>query len=299
MDTKTGQKTKSELEAKRQQATQPKNKETADDGSSYRIDHLTDLDNEEAPDTNFEPAEDIAERINNDLSFWGGSWTWVKTERAYGNKPEDHWLINPTPQLIGEVMRHAPLVHNSCETVLLGEHKDQLENERMRHLDFLRTASDNELISESLDLLISYQNRFFEAVQQYLGRVASYESQAANERLDEETIEEARMRKIEAAASCRGWVARLIALKEAYHEVISDDRAYNLTYDFSPKRDTNAYNLYRMSVQQAMNKIGRRLTRSVKTGKMDAERYRIPRPWLEEDQKESRKVANEMIDDFA
>lgn len=299
--------TKKELEEKLAAANEQikRNKQEADareakkQEGSHSIDHGTILDNHEMPDTNKEPLEDIIAREANDLSFWNNSWTWQKANRSYGNKPEDSWFINPTPKLIADVMHNTPLIYGSCEVALLGTHKDELDRERQRHLEFLRAAADGEFVSECLDLLTSYQSRLFEAVQQYLGRSASYEAQENNERASEDDIEQSRMKKLEAAASCRGWTARLISLHEAYHEVMTDERAYNLTYDFSPTPDTQAYNLYRWSVTNALNRIGRRLTRSVKNGTMDADRYRIPRPWLEESQKQSRKKADEMISDFS
>jgi hypothetical protein len=268
-------------------------------GGSYAIDHLTILDNHEMPDTNRELAEDIAARAANDLSFWGNSWCWNKAQRAYGNKPEDSWFINPTPKLVGEVMASAPVIHGSCEAVLLGEHKDELDSERERHLNFLRTAHDDEIVSECLDLLKAYQGRYFESVQQYLGRAASYDNQNNRTDVDDDQLEKAEMRKRESAAVCRRWVAKLIALIEAYHAVQSDERAYNLHYNFSAAPGSNEYNLYRYTVQQALNNIGRRLTRSVKSGKLDAEQYRIPRPWLSEEQRSMKAKADEMISDFA
>jgi len=285
-------------EVKRQQTELPVSKVTVDDGGSHAIDHLTILDNHEEPDTNLEPAEDIQKRMTNDLSFWGGSWTWNEAERAYGDKPEDKWFINPTPKLLAEVMNNAPLIHGSCETALLVQHKDELDTERKRHLDFYRTAQSAEFVSESLDMLTSYQGRFFEAVQQYLGRSASYDNQNGRDDVPEEQIENARMRKVESAAVCRRWVAKLIALVEAYHSVMDDERAYNLHYNFAPAPDSREFNLYRWSVTTALNKIGRRLARSVKEGKMDAEKYRIPRPWMETVQKSNRKKADELISDF-
>jgi hypothetical protein len=269
-----------------------------DTTGSHAIDHLTVLDNHEMPDTNAHPAEDIPTN-QNDLSFWGGSWCWNKANKSYGNKPEDSWFINPTPKLIGEVMHNAPLIHGACEVHLLGEHRDELDRERKRHLEFLRGAHDSEIVSECLDLLTSYQGRFFEAVQQYLGRSASYDNRASNERSTEKEIEDAEAKKLAAASTCRGWVARLVALVEAYHAVQTDERAYNLTYDFAPAPESPKYGLYRWTVMQALNKIGRRLTRSVKTGQMDAERYRIPRPWLDDEHRETTKKADELLSDFA
>ena len=285
-------------EAKRQQTQAPVNKMSVDDGGSHSIDHLTILDNHEMPDTNAMPAEDIP-TDSNDLSFWGGSWAWNKSAKSYGDKPEDSWWINPTPKLIGEVMLNAPLVHCACEVALLQEHKDELDRERGRHLDFLRVANDGEIVSECLDLLKSYQGRYFEAVQQYLGRCASYDNRASNPNSNDDDIEAAEAKKLEAAATCRGWVARLIALIEAYHAVQTDERAYNLTYDFAPSPDSSKYGLYRWTVTTALNSIGKRLTRSVKTGKMDAERYRIPRPWLDDTHRETKHKADEMLSDFS
>jgi hypothetical protein len=271
----------------------------ADPGGSHSIDHLTILDNHEAPDTNREPAEDIAARANNDLSFWGNSWCWNKAQRSYGNNPEDSWFVNPTPKLIGEVMANAPIIHGSCEVALLGDHKDELETERKRHLEFLRVAHDDEIISECLDMLKAYQGRYFEAVQQYLGRAASYDNQQHRDDAPEAQVERAEMRKLESASVCRRWVAKLIALIEAYHSVQSDERAYNLHYNFSAEPGSSEYGLYRYTVTQALNNIGRRLSRSIKSGKLDAEQYRIPRPWLDETQKDMKAKADEMISDFA
>ena len=284
-------------EAKRQEVHIPASKMTVDDGGSHSIDHLTILDNHEEPDTNLYAAEDIP-TDSNDLSFWGGSWTWAKSARPYGNKPQDSWFINPTGKLIAEVMNNAPLIHGACEVALLQNHKEQLDTERKRHLEFLRDAHDGEIVSECLDLLTSYQGRYFESVQQYLGRTASYENRTNNDRSSDEELEAAEAKKLEAAATCRGWVARLIALVEAYHSVQTDERAYNLSYDFAPATTSSRYGLYKWSVTNALNKIGRRLTRSVKTGTMDAERYRIPRPWLDETQREHKRDADQLIGDF-
>lgn len=285
-------------EAKRQQTHVPHARMSVDDGGSHSIDHLTILDNHEEMDTNMYPREDIP-TDSNDLSFWGGSWCWTKSARSYGDKPEDSWFINPTPKLIGEVMHNAPLVHGACEVALLREHKDELDRERKRHLDFLRDANDGEIVSECLDLLTSYQGRYFEAVQQYLGRCASYENRSNSTQASEDDVEAAEAKKLEAAHTCRGWVARLIALTEAYHAIQTDERAYNLHYDFAPAPGSSRFGLYRWTVTQALNKIGRRLTRSVKNGTMDAERYRIPRPWLDETRKDTKKKADEMLSDFA
>lgn len=272
---------------------------SADTSGSHAIDHLTLLDNHEMPDTNREPAEDIAARMSNDLSFWGNSWCWNKAAKSYGPNPEDSWFVNPTPKLIGEVLAAAPVIHGSCEAVLLGEHKDELDTERKRHLEFLRTAHDDEIVSECLDLLKAYQSRYFEAVQQYLGRAASYDSQNSREDADDDQVEKAEMRKLESAAVCRRWVAKLVALVEAYHSVQSDERAYNLHYNFSAEPGSSEYGLYRWSVTQALNNIGRRLTRSVKSGKLDAEQYRIPRPWLDKTKRDMKAKADELISDFA
>jgi ParB-like chromosome segregation protein Spo0J len=143
--------------------------------------------------------------MKNDLSFWGDSWCWNKSDRAYGNKPEDSWFINPTPKLVGEVMAMAPIVHGQCEVMLLDKHKDELdvERQRQRHLEFLRVAQDNELVSECLDMLKAYQGRYFEAVQQYLGRVASYENQKNRQDASDTDVEKSEARKLESAAVCR------------------------------------------------------------------------------------------------
>jgi hypothetical protein len=284
---------------KRDKEAAGRRKDQGDTSGSHGIDHLTVLDNHETPDTNREPAEDIAQRMKNDLSFWGDSWCWNKSDRAYGNKPEDSWFINPTPKLVGEVMAMAPIVHGQCEVMLLDKHKDELDVERQRHLEFLRVAQDNELVSECLDMLKAYQGRYFEAVQQYLGRVASYENQKNRQDASDTDVEKSEARKLESAAVCRRTVAKLVALCEAYHEVQSDERAYNLHYDFSAAPGTRDYNLYRWSVQQALNNIGRRLTRSVKDGKLDAKQYRIPIPWEGDTQKELKNKADNMISDFA
>jgi hypothetical protein len=79
----------------------------------------------------------------------------------------------------------------------------------------------------------------------------------------------------------------------------SDERAYNLHYNFSAEPGSSEYGLYRYTVTQALNNIGRRLSRSIKSGKLDAEQYRIPRPWLDETQKDMKAKADEMISDFA
>ena len=148
-------------------------------------------------------------------------------------------------------------------------------------------------------MLKAYQGRYFEAVQQYLGRMSSYENTSNRNDASEEEIEQSEARKLTSAAVCRRTVAKLIALVEAYHDVQSDERAYNLHYNFSAEPGSREYNLYRWSVQQALNNIGRRLTRSVKDGKLDADKYRIPVPWKDETQKDLKKKADNMISDFA
>lgn len=293
-------------EAKRQSTQIPVRVGTKDEGGSYAIDHLTLMDNHEAPDTNKEPAEDIEERNTADLSFWNNSWAWTKATNSFGDKPEDSWFINPTPKLIAEVMSNAPTVFSACEVALIaGSHKSQLEEERHRHTEFLRDAPAGDLVSEALDQMTAYQSRYFESVQRYIGLAASYQNQVNNERATEEQIESAQLRKEDAGAQCRAWAAKLIALVEAYHSVVSDDRAYNLSYNFSPlppedgKPATREYSLYRWSVTNTLNKVGRRLARSIKEGKMDAEKYRIPRPWLGVQRKGRQLDANQMLSDFA
>jgi len=275
-------------------------------GGSHAIDHLTMLDNHEAPDTNKELREDIDERDNADLSFWNNSWTWVKAATSYGNKPEDEWFINPTAKLIGEVMLNVPIVFSMCEAALLSDaHKAELKDERKRHSDFLGAAPSGDLISESLDLLTNYQSRFFEAVQRYIGLVASYENQINGQNVDEERIERAQMNKEAAGAQCRAWAGKLITLVEAYHKVVTDDRAYNLRFDFSPvaptdtRPPTREYSLYKWSITTTLNKVGRRLARSIKEGKMDADKYRIPRPWITDTRKGHQLNANALLNDFA
>ena len=204
----------------------------------------------------------------------------------------------PTAQLLGQVMEMAPVIHDSCEAHLVGTYADQLNRERERHLEFFRSAENSDLVSECLDMLTAYQRRFFEAVQQYLGRSASYDNICNNDNIPESQVEASRLRKQESGNICRNWTARLLALVEAYHSVVSDERAYNLHYNFSPNPNSADYGLYRWSVQQALNKIGQRLSRSVKNGKLDAAKYNIPRPWLEQEQKSSRRKADEMISDF-
>lgn len=280
--------------------------DSKDEGGSHALDHGTILDNHMEPDTNFEAAEDIDARNANDLSFWNNSWTWAKAAKSYGNKPQDSWFINPTPKLIGEVMTNAPLVYSACEVALLaGDHMEQLQTERNRHVEFLRYAEAGDIISEALDLLTAYQSRFLESVQRYLGLAASYENQLTNSNATEEQIEEAQLRKEDAGKQCRAWTAKLIALVEGYHSVVTDERAYNLHYNFAPtppasgQSPSKEYGLFRWSVTNTLNKTGRRLARSIKEGKMDAEKYRIPRPWLTEDRKDKQLDANSMLGDFS
>lgn len=276
-----------------------------DDGGSFRIDHGTILDNHVTPDTNKEAIEDILERDNADLSFWNNSWAWNKSKNSYGNKPEDSWFVNPTPKLIGEVMNWAPMVHTNCRLALeVGEHTEQLAKEKKRHVEFLRSAEQGDIVSESLDLLTAYQNRFFESVQRYIGLCASYDNQVNSAKPDQDRIGNAAMKKGEAASVCRGWVARLLGLIEGYHSVVTDERAYKLSYNFSPappdenRAPTKEYGLFKWAVTQSLNKVGRRLARSVKEGKMDAEKYRIPRPWLTEAQLGKQINADALIGDF-
>ena len=293
-------------EAKRQANPIPVTVDVAeDDGGSFSIDHGTILDNHEMPDTNKEAIEDITARNAADLSFWNNSWTWAESTNSYGDKPEDSWFINPTPKLIGEVMANVPTIYSACEVALIaGDHMEQLKKERQRHTDFLQDAESADLVSEALDLLTSYQGRFFESVQRYIGLVASYENQRNSTNVDEERLEGAKMRKHNAGEQCRNWTARLIALREAYHSVVTDERAYNLTYNFSPmppnegRAPTREYGLFKWSITNTLNKVGRRLTRSIKTGSMDAEKYRIPRPWLETASKEKRLEADDLLSDF-
>lgn len=293
-------------EAKRQNTQIPVSITVAeDDGGSHSIDHGTILDNHVEDDTNKEGVEVIKARNEADLSFWNNSWTWVESANSYGDKPEDSWFINPTSKLIAEVMNNVPTVYAACETALIvGEHTDQMELERIRHSDFLEMADPTDLISESLDLLTSYQGRFFESVQRYIGLVASYDNQKNAEKPDVERLESAKMRKADAGKQCRAWTARLIALYEAYHSVITDERAYNLTYNFAPlppqdgQAPSREYGLFKWSITNTLNKVGRRLTRSIKTGKMDAEKYRIPRPWLEAAATEKHLDADELLSDF-
>ena len=276
-----------------------------DEGGSHSIDHGTILDNHEAPDTNKYPSEDIEERANADLSFWNNSWTWAKAANSYGNRPQDSWFINPTAKLVGEVMNNAPTIFSACEVALVaGDHMDQLVNERLRHTAFLQDAEAGDLVSEGLDMLTAYQSRYFEAVQRYVGLVSSYENQVSNTKATEERIEQAEMKKHNAGVQCRAWAAKLIALVEAYHSVVSDDRAYNLSYNFAPlppedgKPQSREYSLFKWSVTNTLNKVGRRLARSIKDGKMDAEQYRIPRPWLTDEKRGKQIDTNAMISDF-
>lgn len=276
-----------------------------DDGGSHAIDHGTLFDNHEMPDTNKELSEDIDERNASDLSFWNNSWAWAKSNNSYGNNPEDSWFINPTAKLIGEVMHNAPLIYDACEVALVaGDHTDQLQLERMRHKEFLELADGNDLISEALDMLTAYQSRFLEAVQRYIGIAASYSNQLENKNISSEQIEEAKLRKEAAGAQCRAWAARLVALVEAYHSVVTDERAYKLSYNFAPlppsdnRPPSKEYGLFKWSVTTTLGKVGRRLARSIKDGKMDAEKYRIPRPWLTEAQKGKQLNANDMLSDF-
>ena len=299
-------------EAKRQSTHIPvtvadkiaKGSEQSEDEGSHALDHGTILDNHMEPDTNLEAVEDIDARNANDLSFWNGSWTWAKAAKSYGNKPQDSWFINPTPKLIGEVMANAPTIFGACEVALISKQAEQMTRERNRHLEFLRDAEEGDLVSEALDLLTAYQSRYLESVQRYIGLAASYENQQNNKNITSEQIESAQLRKEDAGKQCRAWAAKLIALVESYHSVVSDERAYNLTYDFAPlppqdgQPASKAYGLFKWSVTNTLNKTGRRLARSIKEGKMDAEKYRIPRPWLTETQKTHQLDANTMISDF-
>jgi len=302
-----GNKTPAEEEAKRQSVHVHADVIVAaeDDGGSHAIDHGTLFDNAVSPDTNKEASEDIAARAIADVSFWNNSWAWTKAARSYGSNPEDSWFVNPTPKLIAEVMNNAPTIHSACEVALIaGSHGEQLEKERARHVEFLRDAQEGDIVLEALDLLTAYQNRFFETVQRYLGLSASYENQCNSDNITDDQLASAKMRKEQAGAQCRAWAAKLIALKEAYHAIISDERAYNLTYAFDPlppeegKPATREYNLYRWSITNALNKIGRRLARSIKNGNLDAEKYRIPRPWLNESNTKNQLHADSIISDF-
>jgi hypothetical protein len=300
------QKAKEIAEAKRQAKIHvPVTLEAEDDNGSHTIDHLTILDNHVSPDTNKEPSEDIEERNAADLSFWNNSWTWAQSNNSYGDKPEDSWFINPTAKLIGEVMSNAPTIYSACEVALIaGDHMEQLVKERDRHTEFLREALEADLVSESLDMLTAYQGRFFESVQRYIGLCASYDNQRNAQKPDAERLESAKMRKHDAGTQCRNWVARLVSLVEAYHSVVTDERAYRLTYDFAPLPPTDGqppsreYGLFKWSITNTLGKVGRRLTRSIKTGKMDAEKYRIPRPWLTETKTANQMDADDLISDF-
>ena len=73
-------------EAKRQSTQVPVTVGADPDSGSHAIDHLTLLDNHEAPDTNKELQEDIDERNNADLSFWNNSWTWAEAANSYGDQ---------------------------------------------------------------------------------------------------------------------------------------------------------------------------------------------------------------------
>jgi len=292
-------------EAKRQSTIIPVQFDAEDDGGSHSIDHLTDLDNAEAPDTNLHPSEDLAAKSKADLSFWNNSWCWAESANSYGDRPQDKWFINPTSELIGNVMLQAPLIFSACEVALCaGDHKDQLVAERERHTDFLRAAYEGDIVSESLDMLTAYQARYFEVVQLYLGQERSYQTQLNNPRATVEQIESAELRKKDSGNQCRNWAAKLIALREAYHACVSDPRAFKLTFDFAPlppedgKPPTREYSLFKWAVTTALNKIGRRLARNIKDGKMDAEKYRIPIPWKEEAERGKHVEASAMISDF-
>lgn len=292
------EKTDEQAEAKRQSVHVPVSNASETEGS-HSIDHGTIRDSEVLPDTNLEAQEDIDQRNQNDLSFWSNSWAWTKADRAYGDKPEDKWFVNPTPKLIGEVMQNVPTVFEACRVALsVGNQQEQMNQEKERHLDFLRGAESAELVSECLDMLTAYQSRFFESVQRWIGLAASYENQVNNDNAKADDVANAAMKKKTQGDICRGWAARLLALTEAYHEVVTDERAYNLTFDFAPKPGTSQANLFKWSITTAMNKIGRRLARSIKQGNLDAEKYRIPRPWLEEGAKSTQISADQMISDF-
>jgi hypothetical protein len=290
-------------EAKRQGTVHVPVNTDMEESGSHSIDHgLT--DREELPDTNKYPSEDLVKLQTADLSFWNNSWTWAESENAYGDKPEDKWFINPTPKLIAEVMNNAPTIFSACEVGFLDRHKEQLGIERMRHVDFLQAAYEGDLISESLDLMTAYQSRYFEAVQRYIGLAASYKNQLENANVDEERLEQAQIRKEAAGAQCRSWAAKLQALVEAYHSVVTDERAYRLSFNFSPlppqdgQSASREFGLFKWSVTNTLNKVGRRLARSIKEGKMDAEKYRIPRPWLVQSKLNAQIETSEMISDF-
>lgn len=298
LETFVAEKTAEIEEAKRQAVHIPTSNVTVEEGS-HSIDHGTIMDSEFSPDTNAHPSEDLQQMERNDLSFWGNSWAWTKANRAYGNKPEDSWFVNPTPKLIGEVMQNASPVFESCRVALqAGEHKEQMQREKERHLEFLRGAHDAELVSECLDMLTAYQSRFFESLQRYLGLCASYDIVANNAEADADALAESGMKKKTQGNVVRGWAARLIALTEAYHEVVTDERAYNLQFNFNPQTGTQSYNLFKWSVTNTLNKIGRRLARSIKSGQLDADRYRIPQPWKEEAQKGVQVSSDGMLNDF-
>jgi hypothetical protein len=154
-------------------------------------------------------------------------------------------------------------------------------------------------------MLKSYQSRYFESVQRYLGLEASYQNQKNSKNVSAEQLEGAQMRKQNAGAQCRSWAAKLISLVEGYNATVSDERAFKLSFDFAPlppddnRPPTREYGLYKWAVTNTLNQVGRRLARSIKEGKMDAEKYRIPRPWLEEAQIGNQKHANELLSDFA
>ena len=301
------QKIKDTIAEAKRQATMPLTitHDSEDDGGSHSIDHGTILDNHVSEDTNKESIEVIQERNQSDVSFWGGSWAWVHTTKSYGNKPEDSYFINPTPKLIGEVMHNVPTIYEACRVALtVGNYQDQLEIEQMRHKDFLQDADSADLVSESLDLMTSYQGRFFESVQRYLGLCASYNNARDAQKPDENRLEQAKMKKKVAGDQCRAWSARLIALVEAYHSTVSDERAYKLSYNLSPlppqdgQPASRDYGLFKWAITQTLNKIGKRLTRSIKTGSMDAEKFRVPRPWLDEEHSNNQKTADDYISDF-
>jgi len=273
---------------------------------SHSIDHGTIMDNHIEPDTNKHPAEDLKLHETADLSFWNNSWCWVEAANSYGNKPQDKWFINPTSELIGKVMLNAPTIMSACEVGLIaGQHVEQLKRERERHVEFLRTCEPGDIVSEALDMLTAYQGRYFECVQRYLGLEASYHNQQNSKNISSEQLENAQLRKHNAGGQCRSWAAKLIALVEGYNATVSDERAFKLSFDFAPlppddnRPPTREYSLYKWSVTNTLNKVGRRLARSIKEGKMDAEKYRIPRPWLEESQLKSQVGANELLSDFA
>jgi len=112
------------------------------------------------------------------------------------------------------------------------------------------------------------------------------------------------MRKEQAGKQCKAWTAKLVAIVEAYHSVVTDERAYNLSFNFSPlppqdgQPASREYGIFKWSITTALNKIGRRLGTSVKTGKMDADKYRIPRPWLTQARTTTQVATSEMLSDF-